>query len=146
MFSNTNSMVPVAAVLPVPKGHPSLLRPLSQRATLTSHLLDSTFSTVTRTVWTRPSVLPAPLPETESLAATLGAGAVVGGTLVEEAAPCFEGGAGGDEPAGAPPAKAATGHRLIRAIVAANLIHDLLAATGPFQGTGPIAFKTAAVG
>src|SRR5215210_3012204 len=129
MFSNTNSMVPVAAVLPVPKGHPSLLRPLSQRATLTSPLFDSTFSTVTRTVWTGPSVLPvlpAPLPETGTFEATFGAGAVVGGTLAEAAAPCFEGGAGGDKPAGAPPAKAATGHRLIRAVVAPNLMHDLL--------------------
>src|SRR5215207_1887871 len=126
MFSNTNSMVPVAAVLPVPKGHPSLLRPLSQRATLTSPLLDSTFSTVTRTVWAGPSVLPALLPETGTFEATFGIGAVVGGTLAEAAAPCFESGAGGDEPAGAPPAKAATGHRLIRAVVAANLMHDLL--------------------
>jgi len=124
-------MVPVAAALPVPKGHPSLLRLVSQRATLTSPLFDSTLSTVTKTFWTDPSVLPALLPETGTFEATFGAGAVVGGVLIEEAALCFEGGAGGDEPAGAPPAKAATGHRLIRAIVAANLIHDLLAATGP---------------
>src|SRR5918998_567485 len=141
MFSNTNSMVPVAAALPVPKGHPSLLRPLSQRATLTSPLLDSTFLTVTRTVWAGPSVLPALLPEAGTFEATFGAWVAVGGTLVEEAAPCFERGAGGDKPAGAPPAKAATGHRLIRAIVAANLMHDLLAATGPSQGTGPITSK-----
>src|SRR5215207_684079 len=95
MFSNTNSMVPVAAVLPVPKGQPFLLRPLSQRATLTSPLLDSTFSTVTRTVWAGPSVLPAPLPEVGTFEATFGAGVAVGGTLVEEAAPCFERGLAG---------------------------------------------------